>query len=183
MRRSILRNGLMAGLLCGFVGIVAHADQNEDLRTTQEGSKRAAESAAKQAPSESVDTVKVENLRSGDVVKSIKGEKVKSPTQAMELYNETRNDDEAVVQRGKTSSCTPIAVPNSDGQSTGLKCFNVSSQSVFGKAGILEGDIVTSVDGQALTAPKSGEILYSKIKTRQYSEIHVIRNGQEIVLR
>lgn len=137
-----------------FAGAVAFADQNEDLRTTQEKSKRTP--ITPPAASESIQDSKVEKLtpKQGDVAPK--------------------------SEPAKKLSCSPNRV--SPGQ-IGLKCARVEPGSDLAKAGIVAGDVVMSIDGESLSTETSAAILYAKLKTHQFSEIRVLRNGKEVVLR
>jgi S1-C subfamily serine protease len=149
---------LITSLTISFFTLTAastvFADQNEDLRTTQEKSKKLP--IQPPAATESIEDAKVEKLK---------------PKQA-----------DVVAKPVRDGQCVPSFAKGSPNKMHGLKCIRVKPGSELARAGIVEGDIVMSIDGEILNSPSAAAILHSKAKTHQFSEIRVLRNGEETVL-
>ncbi|MGZ3722272.1 MAG: hypothetical protein ACXVA9_05045 [Bdellovibrionales bacterium] len=79
--------------------------------------------------------------------------------------------------------CVPSIKSGSQGEVEGFRCLTVGAGSTLHQAGIVDGDIVLALDGEKIVRPESMMNLYQKIKSNQYSEIVIRRNGQEETLR
>ncbi len=92
-------------------------------------------------------------------------------------------DAAAVGRGGGTERCIPNVIPNSGGQIDGFKCFGIGNVGGLARAGLIEGDIVVSVDGEILRSPVQAMDLISRIQDDQFVEVRVSRNGQSEILR
>jgi type II secretory pathway component PulC len=132
--------------------------------------------------------VKVQKLgfRPGDKIVEVNGQQVSNPKQAMELYNEMKTRDTATAVRTdhtENATCVPNIMPQTGGQVDGFRCFNMKPEDALTKAGVLNGDVIKSVDGEEITSPVEFNKLVLKVQARDYNEIQIVRNGQEQTLR
>lgn len=64
-----------------------------------------------------------------------------------------------------------------DGQTVGMKLFAIRSTSPFATLGLKNGDVVTSVNGQAITSPDAALAVYEKLQKSQTIEVAIERRG------
>jgi membrane-associated protease RseP (regulator of RpoE activity) len=65
----------------------------------------------------------------------------------------------------------------------GLRFDDVVAGSLLAKAGLQKGDVVTTIDGQALRSLDDAANLYARLPTARGSTIQVLRAGKPITLR
>jgi general secretion pathway protein C len=69
-------------------------------------------------------------------------------------------------------------VPNtSDNQMNGFKIFAIEPQSLFARAGLQNGDIITQVNETSLKQPDQGFALYQAFNDEREVRIHILRGG------
>lgn len=70
------------------------------------------------------------------------------------------------------------AVPNLDGNSVdGWKMMQIDQGSIYDKAGVKDGDVITGVNGKALRDASSAIKILNRMRTAENIEFEVIRNG------
>jgi len=80
------------------------------------------------------------------------------------------------------ATCVPYILPASHGTVDGFKCTHIASHNPLAKVGILEGDILMSVDGEEITQRNQMMALPERFEAKDYSEIHVLREGNVEIL-
>jgi membrane-associated protease RseP (regulator of RpoE activity) len=78
---------------------------------------------------------------------------------------------------------TRIAPAFVDGVAVGLKLFSIRPDSMYAKAGIENGDIVTRINGYDMSSPEKALDAYSAVKDACTLDIEVVRNGKTVHLR
>lgn len=69
-------------------------------------------------------------------------------------------------------------VPNTvDSQMNGFKIFAIEPQSLFARAGLQNGDIITQVNETSLKQPDQGFALYQAFNDEREVRIHILRGG------
>lgn len=104
----------------------------------------------------------------------------------MELYNklETKKESQAITNsEDGQARCVPHFIPGTRGQVNGFRCFQVNNSATLAQAGIQEGDVILRVDMHRLVSSDDVAITFNLLQTKQYSEIYILRDGREEVLR
>jgi len=65
-----------------------------------------------------------------------------------------------------------------DGQVVGFKIFQIDDGSIFAKAGLVNGDVVTNVNGQDLTSVAGAVQLLQTLKSADHIDVDVRRGGK-----
>ena len=74
-------------------------------------------------------------------------------------------------------------VPNTqENQVNGFKIFAIDSKSLFAKAGLKNGDVITQVNDVSLKQPEQGFALYQAFQDETEVRINVLRNGKTPVM-
>ena len=67
-----------------------------------------------------------------------------------------------------------------DGKSAGFRLFSVRPDGPFAKIGLLNGDVVSAINGLEMTSPDQALLAYTKLKTANHLSVAIERNGQKI---
>lgn len=74
-------------------------------------------------------------------------------------------------------------VPNFvDGKSNGFKIFSIKRNSAYKHLGLQNNDVITGVNGMAITSPESALDVYSKLQNESNISLDIIRKGQEMTM-
>ena len=71
---------------------------------------------------------------------------------------------------------------NTDGQADGLAILGIKAGSIFRKMGLRNGDIVKSVNNEAIKSPEDLINMYNDLKTAPDVSVQILRRGQERTL-
>jgi len=85
------------------------------------------------------------------------------------------------IKKQEDARCVPEIKPNSGAEIEGFKCWEIPSDSPLFKAGVRNGDVVVSVDGNKLNSAKEALVLFNRIKDAGHTEIVVRRQGKRKV--
>ncbi|MBK9070939.1 MAG: hypothetical protein IPL79_08065 [Myxococcales bacterium] len=69
------------------------------------------------------------------------------------------------------------------GKPVGLRLYSVKPSGVYGKIGLVSGDVINSVNGFDLTSAEQGLEAYSKLKQATNLELVITRRGQSVTMR
>lgn len=69
------------------------------------------------------------------------------------------------------------------GKPVGLRLYSVKPSSVYGKIGLVSGDVINSVNGFELTSAEQGLEAYAKLKQASNLELVITRRGQSVTMR
>ncbi len=111
-----------------------------------------------------------------------------TPGDALARFNNTKRTGNGSIQHEvySAANCVPLVVkgrnPASVGGVSGFRCTKIYPGSGFAKAGILDGDIIKSVDGKRLNSGPTGPRILEKIENSDYSQITIVREGREEIL-
>jgi S1-C subfamily serine protease len=85
--------------------------------------------------------------------------------------------------KGGTSGIDWHCVPSFGEQKlVGMKCTGIRSGSILHKAGIVDGDILTSVDGKPTLSPRDMMGAVRDLKEADHAQLKVLRGGKEQTL-
>ncbi len=74
-------------------------------------------------------------------------------------------------------------VPNFvDGKSNGFKIFSIKRNSAARNLGLRNNDVISGVNGAALTSPDKALELYSSMQSESHIELDIIRKGEPVTL-
>jgi general secretion pathway protein C len=71
---------------------------------------------------------------------------------------------------------------NTDGQADGLAILGIKAGSIFRKMGLRNGDIVKSINNEAIKSPEDLINMYNDLKTAPDVSVQILRRGQERTL-
>jgi hypothetical protein len=115
-------------------------------------------------------------------------EEYETPGDALARFNNMKRSGAGAFKHEPTAAvnCTPQTIkgrnPANAGEINGYRCTKVLPGSGFAKAGILDGDIVKSIDGKKLDSMVTGPSHLRKIENAEYSQIVIVRDGREAIL-
>lgn len=69
-----------------------------------------------------------------------------------------------------------------DGKPNGFKLYAIRPSSLYAAVGIMNGDTIRAVNGQALDAPEKALEVYSSVRNASRLELDLTRRGTDIVL-
>jgi general secretion pathway protein C len=67
-----------------------------------------------------------------------------------------------------------------DGKAAGFRLFSVRPDGPFGKIGLQNGDVISSINGLEMTSPDKALEVYTKLKSASHLSVGLERNGQKI---
>ena len=86
----------------------------------------------------------------------------------------------AAGQHGCARQGARIVPETRDGKSAGFRLFSIRPDGPFAKIGLLNGDVVSSINGLEMTSPDQALLAYTKLKTANHLSVAIERNGQKI---
>lgn len=122
------------------------------------------------------------------VIQGPKPTDFETPGDALARFNNMKRDGSGAFEHEArtAANCAPLEVkgrnPASVGGVDGFKCTKILAGSGFYKAGIVDGDIVKSVDGKKINSLLVAGKLLRKIENADYSQIVIVRDGRESIL-
>jgi general secretion pathway protein C len=107
---------------------------------------------------------------------------------AADEHIQSTGDGQYVIDRSEIDSAldnmsqlfTQIrAVPHFEGgRSTGFRLFAIRQNSLFDKIGLKNGDIIQSINGQALTDPSKALAMFQQLRNENELTVQVMRNRE-----
>jgi general secretion pathway protein C len=73
-----------------------------------------------------------------------------------------------------------IVPETKDGKPAGFRLFSIRPDGPFAKIGLLNGDVVSAINGLEMTSPDQALLAYTKLKTANHLSVAIERNGQKI---
>ena len=73
-----------------------------------------------------------------------------------------------------------IVPETKDGKPAGFKLFSIRPDGPFAKIGLLNGDVVSAINGLEMNSPDQALLAYTKLKTANHLSVAIERNGQKI---
>jgi general secretion pathway protein C len=73
-----------------------------------------------------------------------------------------------------------IVPETKDGKPAGFRLFSIRPDGPFAKIGLLNGDVVSAINGLEMTSPDTALLAYTKLKTANHLSVAIERNGQKI---
>jgi general secretion pathway protein C len=67
-----------------------------------------------------------------------------------------------------------------DGKAAGFRLFSVRPDGPFGKIGLQNGDVISSINGLEMTSPDKALEVYTKLKSASHLSVGLERNGQKV---
>lgn len=89
----------------------------------------------------------------------------------------------AGISGASTERCVPNYTGNAANRVHGFKCFGIGARGKLARAGLIDGDIILSVDGETLRTAVQAMDLISRIRDDQFVEVRISRDGHQEVLR
>jgi general secretion pathway protein C len=74
----------------------------------------------------------------------------------------------------------PNTVPGSPGVINGFRIVDIPKNSLLSKLGVKDGDIITTVNGEALDSPAKAMEFYNNLKSNQQVQFVIERNGSTL---
>jgi len=73
-----------------------------------------------------------------------------------------------------------IVPETKDGKPAGFKLFSIRPDGPFAKIGLLNGDVISAINGLEMNSPDQALLAYTKLKTANHLSVAIERNGQKI---
>jgi general secretion pathway protein C len=73
-----------------------------------------------------------------------------------------------------------IVPETKDGKPAGFRLFSIRPDGPFAKIGLLNGDVVSAINGLEMNSPDQALLAYTKLKTANHLSVAIERNGQKI---
>jgi membrane-associated protease RseP (regulator of RpoE activity) len=88
-----------------------------------------------------------------------------------------------VLSRYNVARCVPnFTKGRSPASVRGFKCTDIQAGTGLAKAGLMENDIILSVDGKKVNTPQAASKFIKKIEIAEYDKIVILRDGREEIL-
>ena len=88
--------------------------------------------------------------------------------------------DSLLGNMGALAKGARIVPETRDGKPAGFRLFSVRPDGPFAKIGLLNGDVVSAINGLEMTSPDQALLAYTKLKTANHLSVALERNGQKI---
>jgi general secretion pathway protein C len=88
--------------------------------------------------------------------------------------------DSLLGNMGALAKGARIVPETRDGKPAGFRLFSVRPDGPFAKIGLLNGDVVSAINGLEMTSPDQALLAYTKLKTANHLSVAIERNGQKI---
>jgi general secretion pathway protein C len=73
-----------------------------------------------------------------------------------------------------------IVPETKDGKPAGFRLFSIRPDGPFAKIGLLNGDVVSAINGLEMNSPDQALLAYTKLKTANHLSVAIERNGQKV---
>jgi general secretion pathway protein C len=88
--------------------------------------------------------------------------------------------DSLLGNMGALAKGARIVPETKDGKSAGFRLFSIRPEGPFAKIGLLNGDVVSAINGLEMNSPDQALLAYTKLKTANHLSVAIERNGQKI---
>jgi general secretion pathway protein C len=88
--------------------------------------------------------------------------------------------DSLLGNMGALAKGARIVPETKDGKSAGFRLFSIRPDGPFAKIGLLNGDVVSAINGLEMNSPDQALLAYTKLKTANHLSVAIERNGQKI---
>jgi len=88
--------------------------------------------------------------------------------------------DSLLGNMGALAKGARIVPETRDGKPAGFRLFSVRPDGPFAKIGLLNGDVVSAINGLEMNSPDQALLAYTKLKTANHLSVAIERNGQKI---
>jgi len=88
--------------------------------------------------------------------------------------------DALLGNMGALAKGARIVPETKDGKPAGFRLFSIRPDGPFAKIGLLNGDVVSAINGLEMNSPDQALLAYTKLKTANHLSVAIERNGQKI---
>jgi general secretion pathway protein C len=88
--------------------------------------------------------------------------------------------DSLLGNMGALAKGARIVPETKDGKSAGFRLFSIRPDGPFAKIGLLNGDVVSAINGLEMNSPDQALLAYTKLKTANHLSVAIERNGHKI---
>jgi general secretion pathway protein C len=88
--------------------------------------------------------------------------------------------DALLGNMGALAKGARIVPETKDGKPSGFRLFSIRPDGPFAKIGLLNGDVVSAINGLEMNSPDQALLAYTKLKTANHLSVAIERNGQKI---
>jgi general secretion pathway protein C len=88
--------------------------------------------------------------------------------------------DALLGNMGALAKGARIVPETKDGKAAGFRLFSIRPDGPFAKIGLLNGDVVSAINGLEMNSPDQALLAYTKLKTANHLSVAIERNGQKI---
>ena len=88
--------------------------------------------------------------------------------------------DSLLGNMGALAKGARIVPETKDGKPAGFRLFSIRPDGPFAKIGLLNGDVVSAINGLEMNSPDQALLAYTKLKTANHLSVAIERNGQKI---
>jgi general secretion pathway protein C len=88
--------------------------------------------------------------------------------------------DSLLGNMGALAKGARIVPETRDGKPAGFRLFSIKPDGPFAKIGLLNGDVVSAINGLEMNSPDQALLAYTKLKTANHLSVAIERNGQKI---
>jgi general secretion pathway protein C len=88
--------------------------------------------------------------------------------------------DSLLGNMGALAKAARIVPETRDGKPAGFRLFSIKPDGPFAKIGLLNGDVISAINGLEMSSPDQALLAYTKLKTANHLSVAIERNGQKI---
>jgi general secretion pathway protein C len=88
--------------------------------------------------------------------------------------------DSLLGNMGALAKAARIVPETRDGKSAGFRLFSIRPDGPFAKIGLLNGDVISAINGLEMNSPDQALLAYTKLKTANHLSVSLERNGQKV---
>lgn len=88
--------------------------------------------------------------------------------------------DSLLGNMGALAKAARIVPETRDGKAAGFRLFSIKPDGPFAKIGLLNGDVISAINGLEMNSPDQALLAYTKLKTANHLSVAIERNGQKI---
>jgi membrane-associated protease RseP (regulator of RpoE activity) len=110
---------------------------------------------------------------------------MENPADVLSRYNNAKRDGSGALKEENpyVARCVPnFTKGRSPASVRGFKCTDIQAGTGLAKAGLMENDIILSVDGKKVNTPQAASKFIKKIEIAEYDKIVILRDGREEIL-
>jgi general secretion pathway protein C len=88
--------------------------------------------------------------------------------------------DSLLGNMGALAKGARIVPETRDGKPAGFRLFSIRPDGPFAKIGLMNGDVVSAINGLEMNSPDQALLAYTKLKTANHLSVAIERNGQKV---